>query len=252
MNVSTTTILIILGFVPSIAWLLLFLKRDIHPEPRYLIVRTFLFGIIVAPLIVIFELLFSEGIGKLGLVDILGGAAAFFVWGAFIEEYMKYWVVKVTVIHRPEFDEPNDAMIFMITAGLGFAAIENILVLFQLIPNGAYETISIWALRFVGATLLHALSSAIVGYFLGIAWFLGGRHRKKILATGLLVASLFHLTFNYIIYLQPPSVLGYTITLLFIMGMIVWSMFDKLQARKRKLLPSAARHRVILNDSMSS
>lgn len=240
MNASTTTILIVLGFIPSVVWLLVFLKRDIHPEPRYLIIKTFLFGIIIAPLIVLFELIFNEGVEKLGIADLIGGVAAFFVWGAFVEEYMKYWVVKATVIHKPDFDEPADAMIYMITAALGFAAIENILVLFQLIPNGAYETMTIWALRFIGATLLHALASAIVGYFLGIAWFMGGRHRKKIIATGIVAASVFHMVFNFIIFLQPPAVLGYTVTLLFVMGMIVWGMFDRLQERKRRSVSNIA------------
>ena len=48
------------------------------------------------------------------------------------EEVAKYLIIKIRILRDPEFDEPIDAMIYMIIAGLGFAALENILVLFVL------------------------------------------------------------------------------------------------------------------------
>ena len=48
MSTSNTLLLIAIGFAPSIIWLVLFLKKDPKPEPKYLIIRVFLFGIIIA------------------------------------------------------------------------------------------------------------------------------------------------------------------------------------------------------------
>ena len=55
--------------------------------------------------------------------------ASIFIGGALIEEYVKYFMVKVGGFRNRELDEPCDIMIYMIIAALGFAALENILVL---------------------------------------------------------------------------------------------------------------------------
>ena len=198
MSIPAIVLLVVLGFLPSLIWLGFYIKKDWHPEPKYLISKTFLLGIIMAPLAVIAQWVF-RGIA-LGLkpdFDIQS-SIMFFLWAAFIEETVKFLVVKFAVLHNSEFDEPLDAMIYMISAGLGFAAIENVLILFQAIPNGTEAAIQIWLLRFVGATLLHAVSSAVVGYFLALSWFYN-RHSSKLIALGLGIATILHLIFNFIL-----------------------------------------------------
>jgi RsiW-degrading membrane proteinase PrsW (M82 family) len=56
---------------------------------------------------------------------------------------------------------------------------------------------SIIVLRFVGATLLHALSSGLLGYY----WAKGKMKSKpkQFIFIGLLVATLIHFGFNYLI-----------------------------------------------------
>ena len=103
------------------------------------------------------------------------------------------------VLNNPEFDEPIDAMIYMITASLGFAAIENILILFRAAPDGLEQTLQLWALRSVGATLLHALAGALIGYFLALSWFYF-EHQKKLVTIGIVLASIFHFVFNIFLF----------------------------------------------------
>lgn len=222
-------ILIVLGFVPSLSWLGFYLKKDIHPEPKYLISRTFLMGIILAPLAVAAQWSFKT------LIPISGttGSTVFFLWAAFIEEVVKFLAVRFVVLNDPQFDEPIDAMIYMVAAGVGFAAIENILVLFQTIPSGTDNTIDVWLLRFVGATLLHAVSSAIVGYFLALSWFYK-RHSSKLIAFGILVATVFHFIFNIILLGYQGKIEGFyfsTIFLIFI-AFIVSTILKKLKNAK--------------------
>ena len=150
------------------------------------------------------------------------------------------------VLRNPEFDEPVDAMIYMIAAGLGFAAIENILVLFRTIESGLSQTLSVWALRFVGSTLLHTLASAMVGYFLAMSWFFQD-HRKKLIVIGLALATVFHFTFNLILATftgdpgsSDPRGLIYSTILLLFMAFLVSILFDKIKERHTRTMASLA------------
>jgi len=227
---STTAFLVILGFVPSLAWLAFYLKKDPHPEPKYLISRTFLLGIVMAPIAVALQWWFRVAVLGLWPGYEIQISVWFFLWAAVIEEIIKFLAVYLVVIRDPEFDEPTDAMIYMISAALGFAAIENILVLFQAIPNGANAAVQIWLLRFVGATLLHAVASATVGYFLALAWFYS-HHCKKLIAFGIGIATLLHLIFNIILLSgngKPEGFIFSTAFLIFVAS-IISVLFAKLK-----------------------
>jgi len=93
-----------------------------------------------------------------------------FLGVALVEEYLKFLVVKKTILKSPEFDEPIDAPIYMIVSGLGFATLENIL-LFWKNTDAAYFPYLISFIRFISATFLHALTSGILGYFLAKSFF---------------------------------------------------------------------------------
>ena len=231
-SLSTSAILIALGFVPSLVWLGYYLKKDPRPEPRYLISRTFFLGLVLAPLAILAQWIFREAILGLSPDFPINVSVYFFLWAAFVEETVKFLAVKFVVLHNPNFDEPVDAMIYMIAAAMGFAAIENILVLFNAIPNGAYATIQIWFLRFVGATLIHAVSSAFVGYFLAVAWFYH-RHSGKIIWAGLGVATLFHLTFNVTLLATDGRPIGFLYAMIFLVitAAIIASLFAKIKKR---------------------
>ena len=94
-------------------------------------------------------------------------------------------------------DEPIDAIIYLLTASLGFAAMENILYILNDINNLSTAQIFLDVnLRFVGATILHIVSSALVGLAIAFS-FHGARFVKFIaLTTGLIGASLLHAYFN--------------------------------------------------------
>ncbi len=233
MGVTTTAFLVILGFAPSLVWLGFYIKKDWHPEPKYLISKTFFMGIIMAPLAVIAQWIFRGIALSLKPGFDVQSSVMFFLWAAFIEEAVKFLVVRFVVLHNAEFDEPLDAMIYMISAAMGFAAVENVLILFQAIPNGTEAAIQIWLLRFVGATLLHAAASATVGYFLALSWFYN-RHSGKLIAFGLGVATIMHLIFNAILLGsngKPEGFLYSTIFLIFMAG-IVASLFRKLKKKE--------------------
>ena len=199
-------------------------------------------GITIAPLAVLLQVGFSELRNIFDFEFLYQGTPTFFLWSSLVEEVLKFFAVYLVVVRNPEFDEPIDAMVYMITAALGFAAIENILVMFTVIPDGTDIALNTLALRFVGATLLHALASGLMGYFLAISWFFQ-EHKKKLIIFGLATAALFHTAFNMLISFAQESanpVIGlvYTTLLLIVLAFLVSILFDKIEERHLHSMPT--------------
>lgn len=189
-------------------------------------------GMILSPLAVGLQWVFV-GLGQKIYPTIFSfDSLHFFLWAALVEEVVKFLAIRFMVLNHPEFDEPVDAMIYMITASLGFAAIENILILFRAVPDGLSDALQLWALRSVGATPLHALAGALTGYFLALAWFYHG-HQKKLITIGIILASIFHFTFNILIFSfeESPAGLFYSWIWLAIFAMLIQVLFRKIRVR---------------------
>jgi RsiW-degrading membrane proteinase PrsW (M82 family) len=126
-----------------------------------------------------------------------------FVAIALVEELMKFFAVRFTILHEEEFDEPIDAMLYLIIAALGFAAVENAFTVSgsQVQKQGFFGeggVLLILGARSLSATLLHTLSSGIVGYALARTFF-SQKPKRRILTLGLLIATLIHGTYNGIV-----------------------------------------------------
>lgn len=233
MPASTYVLLISLGLLPSLLWLTYWLRKDSHPEPKILVTKVLLLGIMLSPLAIAAQLLLVQYASRLTGADpnVFASSPSFFLGAALIEELVKYLAVFFVVLRSPSFDEPVDAMVYMLTAAMGFAAMENILVINRVIGDGVAATIGIWGLRFAGATLLHALSSALLGYFIALSWFYLD-HRKTLFAVGLALATLFHWAFNlFISQMQETFSLAFSTVLLIAMAFLISSLFDKIQER---------------------
>lgn len=232
-SVFNVPILVGLGLLPSFVWLAFFIRKDVHPEPKYLITKTFLMGMIVSPLAIGLQWIFV-GLGEQIQPNIFSFESPhFFLWAALVEEVVKFLAVFFIVLRNPEFDEPVDAMVYMIAASLGFAAIENILILFRFgSESGIFQGLmQLWFLRSVGATLLHALAGALIGYFLALSWFYRD-HQKKLIIIGIVLASVFHFTFNALIYQEEKAIglLGALLWLI-VFGGLIQVLFRKLKER---------------------
>ncbi len=220
-------------FLPPILWLVFYLRQDRHPEPKRLIILTFFAGMGAAIAALIGECAFVSAIGggscAKGFLEGAIPPPLLFLGIAFIEEYLKYAAVRIAVLKRSDFDEPIDAMIYLMTAAMGFAALENALFLLPVFQKSFASGIVLTTNRFLGANLLHALASGIVGFFLARAWFHPRRHH--FVALGVLMASLLHAIFNYLILIKEdvPEGTLYIIFLLSLMASIVFLDFARLK-----------------------
>lgn len=216
-------LLIIFGVLPSLIWLLFFLRKDIHPESNRMIIKVFTWGMIAAIPVFFIELGLEYTLKPLALPLMV----FCFLSVALPEEIAKYLVVKKKALSSQEMDEPVDAMIYMIIAALGFAALENILMLWHL---KTFDLFTASWLRFITGTFLHVLTSGIVGYFLALS-FSNMKMRRVLVFSGIVIASLLHAAYNFSIMTEgtPKKTV---LLLLVLVSFFVLVAFEKLKKEK--------------------
>jgi len=228
-------LLLFFGFLPSIIWLLFYLRKDKHPESNKKIIKVFFFGMLIAIPTALIELGVLDQIGIIKDLPafvsnpFLFLALKYFLVVALLEELMKYLIVKKEVFSAPEFDEPVDIILYMIICALGFAAVENILTLLP--PKEIAEALSTIWIRFIGATLLHTLCSAMLGYFLALSFF-ETKKRNRLAVIGLILAITLHGFYDLSIMTEGSlNVLGPMIILI---GLAIFVSFGFKKVKKLK------------------
>ncbi len=176
--------------MPSLLWLAFWLFEDrCQPEPKRYIFLTFVLGMIMVwPVLRLEEF----------MIGYTAGTTLLLYW-AMTEEIGKFIAALLGGILWPVFDEPLDAVIYMVTAALGFAAMENTLFLFGSLQQGVIHGIISGDLRFIGATLLHTLSSATVGVALAFSYYKSVATRRLFALGGVVLAISLHTLFNFFI-----------------------------------------------------
>lgn len=189
------------GLLPALLWLLFWLLEDrCEPEPK----RYIFFSFVAGMLLVIPIPLGSHLLGivlpleKLASVY-FSGTALVIAWAA-IEEVFKFLAAYLVALRTRVFDEPLDGVIYLVTVALGFSAAENMLFLLGPLQDGnTLQAIATGNLRFMGATLLHTLSSATIGIALAISFYKSLPVRRMAALAGVILAVLLHAVFNFFI-----------------------------------------------------
>jgi|GEM_PF-6451066 protease PrsW len=158
------TLLVLISILPALFLLWFFEKQDKgEKEPRKLKNKIFLWGIITTIIAAGLEINLESIIPK-GTPSWLYLFLIAFVVTAFIEEGLKFWVVKKQAWSHEKFNEIMDGITYAVIAGLGFAVLENLLYVLQ-------EGMVTGIVRAVFAVPAHALFSGIMGYYIGKAKF---------------------------------------------------------------------------------
>jgi len=217
------------GLLPSLVWLAFWLREDKScPEPRFLILLTFLAGALAVPLVIPLER---------AVATVSSGTLMVVLW-SMIEESMKFLAAYFIVLRRKEMNEPIDAVIYMITIALGFAAAENALYLLQPLSSDQL-TLSLVTgnMRFIGATLLHTLASATIGLCIALTFYKGHKARDIAASIGIVLATSLHALFNFsIISLSGKSEGIMTVFLGIWIGVVALILlFERIKAIPRPL-----------------
>ncbi len=185
--------------MPAVLWLFFWLREDRkNPEPVHALLIAFIAGALAVPLAIWLEKYMESFIkNAFAISDTDKNIIIIAAW-AFIEESLKFALAYISSLRRPYNDEPIDPLIYMITVALGFSALENFLFLLPEFSKGIlFESILTGNYRFLGATLLHVLSSAVIGVALSFTFTRGKKLQLYAAYTSLIFATLLHFSFNY-------------------------------------------------------
>ena len=221
------------GFLPSIIWLLFYLRKDAHPESNKMVLKVFLLGILSG----FFAIVLEKGFQKTQSVFLaslnFSSIFSIFLGGALIEELVKYGAAKFGTYRNKELDEPVDFILYMIIAALGFAALENVLVLTNYHPIlTSSKAIELMFWRFISATFLHALCSGLFGFFLALSFF-KTKKRKLYLILGIVISTSLHGFYNWSI-MNIEGMNKFIIPLIIIGGLSIFLSYGFKKLKKLK------------------
>lgn len=157
-------LLIIAALAPVAVLLWQILRRDAaNPEPPRMLAKAFLYGMISTA--VTFVLLpFTEALGDLIVLNDTALSVAFkqaFFSAALPEEGAKLLMLWLLLRNNPYFDERFDGIVYAVCVGMGFAAVENVLYLF----NNYDSWLSVGIARALFAVPGHFFDAVIMGYY---------------------------------------------------------------------------------------
>ena len=193
-----TVFLVILAALAPVAWLLwtIYRKDSVQPEPTKWLVKAFLYGVgsvflsffISLPLSIVLGL----NIDKDTYASLLEALEDAFLLAAVPEELAKFFMLWLLLRKNPFFDEHFDGIVYAVCVGLGFAALENIVYLFDGIDDWSW--IQIGVIRALFSVPGHYFDAILMGYYYSIYHFGIDRSVKTrimILAAPILAHGLF-------------------------------------------------------------
>lgn len=198
-----------LAILPSILWIAFFYVNATHREKIWDIARIASWGVFIAVPVTIIELGFQwVFVGDVRAPTPIGWFLYLFVGIAFVEEFAKYVVVRTKAMGRSFFNQPQDAVLYMVASALGFAAIENIIYAAALAQTTS-DVLFIALQRGITATSLHVIASASLGYFLALSLRAdAARDRFKMVSVGMVFATMLHGLYNtFIINIERNTVM---------------------------------------------
>lgn len=214
------------GLIPALIWLFFWLREDeLHPEPKKIILLCFISGMLVVPIVLPIQKYVN---------NIFVSTTLLFILWAFIEEFLKYVAAYLTGLSRKCDDEPVDNIIYLISVALGFAALENTLFLIDSVSSGQITTALITgSMRFVGSTLLHTVSSAMIGIFIAYAFYHSRKYKISFIILGLIFATIVHSMFNLLIINVSGSKTLIAFGFVWFMVVFILLFFEKVKKIKR-------------------
>jgi len=232
------------GILPALLWLFFWLREDSQrPEPRGLIMATFVGGMLMVPTAALLQLYAKDGIFAFQnaliymspLQNFITTHVQTIIFGAWstIEETLKLFIAWLIAMRLKEDDEPIDAVIYMITAALGFAALENALFMIQK-PEYLLDWSKSYAfitgnIRFIGSSLLHTCASAIVGVSIALAFYKQKKTKIVYGAVGLITAIVLHTLFNLFIIKGSDVITFQVFSLVWLSVVMLMLFFEKIK-----------------------
>jgi RsiW-degrading membrane proteinase PrsW (M82 family) len=211
------------GIIPTAMWLWFWMSEDSEkPEPLGLITLTYIAGaasvFLALPLQRFFQ---AMALGDVTRITVF----------ALIEEFVKVAFVAMVAFKARSIDEPTDYTVYLVTGALGFSAIENTLYLIQpLLDRNIAFFLLAGNLRFLGSTVLHTISVALVGLLMGIGYYRTRERRLTLAVIGFFLGTSLHTIFNYLIMIDTRQSTLLVFTGLWVVALVMLVLFGQLRA----------------------
>lgn len=191
-------LLIAVTIVPGLLWVWYFYRKDLYePEPAGMVLKAFGLGMLGIIPAAAFELMFRSGLEAAKMSgDLFRLFLYTFLGIGLVEEGVKLAIVRLTVYRSPEFNEIMDGIVYGVSVGLGFAALENVLYARSF---GLWVALS----RAVLTCLAHALFTGLAGYYLALGKFFPDR-RTRFFLRALFVTALWHGVYDFLLLSPYP------------------------------------------------
>ncbi len=219
--------LLLITILPSLVILVYFIYSDKFKEPKNLIIKVFLLGVLIcfpAGYLNYFSdiLIPQTELGERLSSSFLGPA----IW----EELLKFSILYLFIVKKKEFNEPMDGIVYGVAASLGFATYENYYYVYSYAVELGVSSEAVAYLRAFSAVPMHGLNGCIMGFYFGQFAFTGER---KYLGFSLLMPFIFHGAYNYFIGGAP--LIGYSIVIvMLIFSFLLHKNLKQAQRIKRK------------------
>lgn len=216
----------VIGLVPALVWLWFWLSEDKHHEPAQMLTLSFLGGMAAVVAVLPCQKLIYDYFGSEQTIS-------FALWAA-LEEVAKFLFVYFIVLRNKKItDEPIDDIIYLIVSALGFVTLENTLFLTSLVEDGdLVGTIIHGNLRFIGASLLHTMSSATIGICMALAFYKTHFQKKIYALSGLIIAIVLHTAFNLFIIKQSEGNIFFVFGAVWLSIVVLLLLFEKVKHLK--------------------
>ena len=206
--------------LPAVILIYYIYRRDTVKEPTAQLLKGFGLGMLSGTLAGMLE----GVIGGLGLVDyepqtFFSGLNTAFVGAALPEELVKLCMLWLLVRRNRWFDEWMDGVVYAVSIGMGFAAIENVGYVFSFADN--WQNVAL--MRGITAVPAHFAFAVIMGFFFSLVR-IGGQHTGRDRMMVLVAPVLAHGAYDGILMAGgtlPDGLMSVVFSLLFI-GLLIW------------------------------
>lgn len=154
---------------PSLMWISYIYHKDIYePEPRRAILTILAWGMFSVVPALFFEILVDISSSSILAFSVIVYGTLFIFSTPVIEEF---WKIAGVPAVKKEIDGELDGIIYGITAGMGFAMVENMMYEFSFLFDPTTSAAELWTTgslaRGLGSTAIHAVCSGLIGYGYG-------------------------------------------------------------------------------------
>ena len=206
--------------LPAVILIYYIYRRDTVKEPTAQLIKGFGLGMLSGVLAGVLEGI----IGGLGLVEyepqtFFSGLNTAFVGAALPEELVKLCMLWLLVRRNRWFDEWMDGVVYAVSIGMGFAAIENVGYIFSFADD--WQNVAL--MRGITAVPAHFAFAVIMGFFFSLVR-IGGRHTGRDRMMVLVAPVLAHGAYDGILMAGgtlPDGLMSVVLSLLFI-GLLIW------------------------------